>query len=138
MNPCLPPITTALPPPGPWALPASLRSVLVLGARGPQLDGLAWTLRRAGFLPSLCHSGDAALQRIVQEPIPALLLVHRGLPAEGTDSWLQTLQHAGALGWFSLVVLGGGELPSGLYAQARLASDCAPAQLVAVMEELSA
>ncbi|MBF5046264.1 hypothetical protein FGE12_27860 [Aggregicoccus sp. 17bor-14] len=120
------------------ALPtASVRGVLVVGARRPELVALARTLRSAGFAPSLAYTGDQALRRIVEEPVPSLLLVHWAAPGEGTAHWLQVLQHAGALGWFSLVVLGGGELPPHLHAQARLASDCSADQLLEVLETLS-
>jgi CheY-like chemotaxis protein len=115
-----------------------LREVLVLGAPRPSLQQLTLLLQREGYVPSVAHSGAEALQRIVREPIPPVLLVHWGTPGEGTQHFLELLQHAGALGWFSLLLIGGGELPAGLYAQERLASDCSTARLLEVLHTYTA
>ena len=134
MSPCLSPSLPSAP--SPWALLASLRSVLVVGARSPQLDVLAQSLRRGGFSPELAHTGEAALRRLVEEPIPSLVLVYGA--SQGSALLLRELQHAGLLGWFSLVLVGEDEaaLPAGVQAQAQLPGDCSPAQLLAVLERL--
>ena len=124
-----------------WALhvPSEpLREVLVLGAPRPALQSLTRLLQREGFTPSVAHTGAEALRRIVQEPIPPVLLVHWGAPAEETLRFLLTLRYAGALGWFSLLLIGGGELPAGLYAQERLASDCSTERLLEVLHTYTA
>ncbi|HET9449380.1 MAG TPA: hypothetical protein VFO83_00775, partial [Aggregicoccus sp.] len=82
MNPCLSPSPSPCSQPSPWALLSSLRTVLVVGERGAPLEALAQTLRQGGFSPALAHTGEAALQRLVEEPIPALLLVQG--PCEGS------------------------------------------------------
>lgn len=115
-----------------------LREVLVLGAPRPALQSLTRLLQREGYVPSVAHSGAEALRRIVREPIPPVLLVHWGEPAEETLHFLQTLRYAGALGWFSLLLIGGGELPAGLHAQERLASDCSTARLLEVLSTYTA
>ena len=115
-----------------------LREVLVLGAPRPSLQQLTRLLQREGYIPSVAHTGAEALQRIVREPIPPVLLVHWGEPADETLRFLQTLRYAGALGWFSLLLIGGGELPAGLHAQERLASDCSTARLLEVLSTYTA
>ena len=115
-----------------------LREVLVLGAPRPALQSLTRLLQREGYVPSVAHTGAEALRRIVREPIPPVLLVDWGAPGEGTQHFLEVLQHAGALGWFSLLLIGGGELPAGLHAQERLASDCSTARLLEVLSTYTA
>lgn len=136
MNPCLSSSPSLPSPPSPWALLASLRTVLVVGARSPQLEALARSLRRGGFAPELAHTGEAALRRLVEEPIPSLVLIYGA--SEGSALLLRELQDASLLGWFSLVVVGEDDaaLPAGVQAQAQLPLDCSPAQLHAVLERL--
>ena len=135
MSPCLSPTRTL--PLSHWALLQSLRTVLVVGARSTELEARAQVLRKGGFTPALAHTGEAALQRLVEEPIPALLLLHGAGPAAA--QLLAELRSAGMLGWFSLVVVdtGEGEWPADLRVQARVASDCSPAQLLAALEQLA-
>ncbi len=136
MSPCLSPSPTSSRP-SPWTLLHSLRTVLVVGARSSELEARVQALRKGGFAPALAHTGEAALERLVEEPIPALLLVHGAGPA--ATQLLAELRSAGLLGWFSLVVVdtGEGALPPGLRVQARLAGDCSPAQLLAALEQLA-
>ena len=136
MSPCLSPAPASRP--SPWTLLHSLRTVLVVGARSTELEARVQALRKGGFHPALAHTGEAALQRLVEEPIPALLLVH-GAGAAAAQL-LETLRSAGLLGWFSLVVVdtGDGPLLPDVRVQARLPGDCSPAQLLAALEQLAA
>jgi hypothetical protein len=127
----------ALPTPAsPWTLLSSLRTVLVLGARGTPLQSLVQRLRHGGFTPAVTHSGAAALQRLLEEPVPTLLVVHGD--CEDSAHFLEELRQAGVLGWFSLLVVDATEhtLPPGVRAQAQLPGDYSPPLLLGTLERL--
>jgi hypothetical protein len=136
MSPCLFPSSPSAP--SPWALLSSLRTVLVLGPRGPALESRLQQLRRGGFTPAVTHSGEAALRRLAEDPIPSLILVHGA--HDGGAHFLAHLRRGGLLGWFSLVLLDAGgdaaALPWGVQPQAQLPGDCSSAQLLSTLERL--